>query len=64
MTKQIRKRVFETNSSSSHSLTLSPGDLVAQPFSDDVLRSGVLSVELLRLYRPRFGWCRDGTVQR
>lgn len=51
MTKQIRKRVFETNSSSSHSLTLSPGELVAQPFSDDVLRSGVLSVEV-----GKYGW--------
>lgn len=51
MTKQIRKRVFETNSSSSHSLTLSPGDLVAQPFSEDVLRSGELHVEV-----GEYGW--------
>jgi hypothetical protein len=51
MTKQIRKSVFETNSSSSHSLTMSPGDIVAQPFSDAVLRSGLLQVGV-----GEFGW--------
>ena len=51
MTKQIRKRVFETNSSSSHSLTVAPGDLVSQPFPDSVLRSGELSVRV-----NEYGW--------
>ena len=59
MTKQIRKSVFETNSSSSHSLTMAPEDLVAQPFSDEVLRSGKLPIvvgdygwEWYRYYSP------------
>jgi hypothetical protein len=46
MTQQIRKNVFETNSSSSHSLTLSPGDLVKQPFNVDILRLGTLTLPL------------------
>lgn len=51
MTQQVRKNVFETNSSSSHSLTLSQTDLVAQPFSTAVLRAGVLVLE-----KGEFGW--------
>jgi hypothetical protein len=51
MTKQIRKNVFETNSSSSHSLTLSASDIVAQPFEAHVLRAGVLTLE-----KGEFGW--------
>lgn len=51
MTQQIRKNVFETNSSSSHSLTLSQADIVAQPFSNAVMRSGILAVE-----KGEFGW--------
>ena len=47
----IRKAVFETNSSSSHSLTLDAGDLVAQPFSKDVLREGTLMVTV-----GEYGW--------
>jgi hypothetical protein len=46
MTQQIRKNVFETNSSSSHSLTLAKGDLVAQPFEKDVLRKGAVTLTL------------------
>lgn len=48
---KIRKSVFETNSSSSHSLTLSSNELAAQPFSKDVLRAGALS-----LYKGEYGW--------
>lgn len=51
MTEQIRKNVFETNSSSSHSLTLSAGDIEKQPFADDVLREGVYLVK-----KGEFGW--------
>jgi hypothetical protein len=51
MTQQIRKNVFETNSSSSHSLTLSQSDLTTQPFSSEVLRSGTLLLE-----KGEFGW--------
>lgn len=51
MTRQIRKNVFETNSSSSHSLTLSPGDVVAQPFAKEVLRKGSIT-----LHKGEFGW--------
>jgi len=46
MTQQIRKSVFETNSSSSHSLTLAAGDLVKTPFNLDVLRLGTLQLGL------------------
>jgi len=46
MTQQIRKNVFETNSSSSHSLTLAAGDLVKTPFNLDVLRLGTLRLGL------------------
>ena len=51
MTQQVRKSVFETNSSSSHSLTLAKGDLVGQPFSSEVLRIGTLMLE-----KGEFGW--------
>lgn len=51
MTRQIRNSVFETNSSSSHSLTMKPGDLVAQPFCRRVLREGILSLPV-----GEFGW--------
>lgn len=56
---QIRKSVFETNSSSSHSLTLTPENLLAMPFSKEVLQAGVLNVapndyqwEWYRYYAP------------
>lgn len=59
MTKQIRKKVFETNSSSSHSLTMSSGDLVKRPFAAKVLRAGVIELtvgeyhwEWRRYYEP------------
>lgn len=48
---QIRRSVFETNSSSSHSLTLGRGDLVSQPFSAATLRSGVV-----RITPDHYGW--------
>lgn len=51
MTAQIRKNVFETNSSSSHSLTMSKGDLTAQPFAKDVLRAG-----RVYLSKHEYGW--------
>lgn len=60
MTKQIRKKVFETNSSSSHSLTMSSGDLVKRPFAAKVLREGVVELtvgeyhwEWRRYYEPQ-----------
>lgn len=51
MTEQIRKNVFETNSSSSHSLTVSEGDITGQPFSDHTLREGVVIVG-----KGEYGW--------
>lgn len=51
MTQAIRKGVFETNSSSSHSLTLSDGDIVPAPLPAEVLRAGVL-----RLNQGNYGW--------
>jgi hypothetical protein len=51
MTTHIRKSVFETNSSSSHSLTLSKGDLVAQPFPLELLRAGVVEIAV-----GEYGW--------
>ena len=51
MKTQIRKSVFETNSSSSHSLTLSQGDLVALPFDKGTLRSGIAEVRV-----ADYGW--------
>lgn len=51
MTAQIRKNVFETNSSSSHSLTMSKGDLTAQPFDKAVLREG-----RVYLSKHEYGW--------
>lgn len=57
--KSIRKCVFETNSSSSHSLTISKGDLVKQPFRPDMMRQGTIDVmvgeygwEYYRYYTP------------
>lgn len=56
---QIRKSVFETNSSSSHSLTMGTGDLSQPPFDAEVLRSGIIPVtvgeygwEYFRYYMP------------
>jgi hypothetical protein len=48
---QIRKSVFETNSSSSHSLTLGKGDLAAQPLPPHILREGVIC-----LSAGEYGW--------
>lgn len=49
--KQIRSNVFETNSSSSHSLTLSQEALVPAPFPPQVLRRGYVDISL-----GEFGW--------
>lgn len=46
MTTKIRKNVFETNSSSSHSLTLSQSDVLPMPFTKEQLREGVVMVGL------------------
>lgn len=51
MTVQIRQSVFETNSSSSHSLTLANTELVRQPFSTDVLRAGCVVIG-----KGEYGW--------
>ena len=51
MTEQIRKNVFETNSSSSHSLTMSQVDIAPQPFADDILRKGSIT-----LSKNEYGW--------
>lgn len=48
---RIRKNVFETNSSSSHSLTMSAGDIVSLPFSPEVLRTGKVVVD-----KGEYGW--------
>lgn len=47
----IRKNVFETNSSSSHSLTMDAADVVTIPFSKEELRSGSILVGL-----GEYGW--------
>lgn len=52
MKKVIRPNVFETNSSSTHSLVLSEaGNLLEQPFSDVITKQGVVTVE-----GGEFGW--------
>lgn len=51
MTHQVRKSVFETNSSSSHSLTLSSTDLVELPLSPLTLRRGTLTLAM-----NEYGW--------
>lgn len=51
MKQQIRFGAFETNSSSTHSLTTGTGKLVAQPFDKDVLREGVV-----RAHPGDYGW--------
>lgn len=50
--KTTRQGVFETNSSSTHSLTIADGgELIKQPFSDADTRAGVVKV-----YADEFGW--------
>lgn len=51
MTIKIRKSVFETNSSSSHSLTLSQSELSSMPFSKEVLKAGTI-----QLQKNEYGW--------
>jgi len=53
MKKQIRSSVFETNSSSSHSVTIDQKEMVDLGIHKDVLRDGVLSV---RLNDEGYGW--------
>lgn len=54
--KQIRSKVFETNSSSSHSLTVAPAEVVdfSTFISKDQAKEGVLVVEY-----GEFGWEKD-----
>jgi hypothetical protein len=60
MTETIRRGVFETNSSSSHSLTTGPEGIRDMSLISDALKSGVLVVDIddsfgwewKRLYRP------------
>lgn len=59
MTIQVRDRVFETNSSSTHSLTIVPDEILRFGFSPQTLRGGVIPVipksygwEWHRYYRP------------
>lgn len=51
MQKQIRRAVFETNSSSSHSLTLPAKDALLVSFPKNQLRAGVV-----KLGKGEFGW--------
>ena len=51
MNQQIRNNVFETNSSSSHSLTMVQGDIVPTPLPHSTLRAGVLV-----LHKGEYGW--------
>lgn len=48
---QVREQVFETNSSSSHSLTLSPDKVTSATFSPKVLRKGVFILTM-----DDYGW--------
>lgn len=55
----IRRSVFETNSSSSHSLTVRERDLAQMPFDEQTMRQGVVYVspdhygwEWMRYYQP------------
>lgn len=52
MTTQIRNQVFETNSSSSHSLTVSGTEAEDFGLSREVIRSGVIQIECYN----DFGW--------
>lgn len=55
MKTQTRRRAFETNSSSTHSLVIAEGDyLLEQPFSDSIMDQGVVTVE-----GGEFGWCEE-----
>lgn len=54
MTTQVRRSVFETNSSSSHSLTLGKAALVAPMLFQSERELGVVEVPL-----GRFGWEQD-----
>jgi hypothetical protein len=51
MKTQIRKAVFETNSSSSHSLTLSKGDVQMRTFSPETVKAGRFAVGC-----DEYGW--------
>ena len=50
--KQVRRSAFETNSSSSHSITIAPGDFVPDKLYPD--ENGVLDI-----YTGEFGWERE-----
>lgn len=51
MFKQVRKQVFETNSSSSHSLTLGSLLLTPVPFDFATMRAGTVTLE-----QRKYGW--------
>lgn len=51
MLRQVRSAVFESNSSSSHSLTLGTGCLVSAPFSPQELRAGEVELAV-----GDYGW--------
>jgi len=52
MKKQIRPKVFETNSSSSHSLVIADtGDLMPIPFSESIMENGIVTI-----YSGEYGW--------
>jgi len=52
MTKHIRAGVFETNSSSTHSLVLADTDnLMSAPFNSTIMESGVVNI-----YTGEYGW--------
>lgn len=49
---KIRSKVFETNSSSTHSLSIDDkAELVKQPFSDEETKNGVVTID-----QGEFGW--------
>lgn len=59
MTIQVRNAVFETNSSSSHSVTVSGNEMVDFGLSKDELRSGVIHIERSGDFGWRFEEFRD-----
>lgn len=62
MTRQTRQAVFETNSSSSHSLTIGAGEVKPSSLPLKTLKSGVLDVYVDRDYR--WEWERFHTPER
>lgn len=46
MSFSVRDQVFETNSSSSHSVALGPGDILDKNFDQESLRAGVINLKV------------------